>query len=426
MWQISSSNSIRVCVARVFAQLDDEQRAEAMAELEDDKAAEIMGDMSETDASRMLSAMDPDDAAELVDELGAEKAEKLLKLMGVEDAEAIRQLLGYRDGTAGRIMTSEFLALPEDENVAFAINALRNLEEDFETVRYVYLVDDDERLAGAVTLNNLLVNNESTKLSSIASVDLVTAGPDDDQEDVAESISKYNLLALPIVSDEQRLLGIVTVDDALDVMEEEHEEDLQIAGVSSGGSNDDRGHDLSWLLGHELWFFFWIPCVGVIAAISQARIPAVNVLLACASLPIALILADDSVSYVTKFFIENDPDDEASPSMLGFTLKSLALGVAFAAIIVLFVTALINPSMLIGAGEADLNRALCSGFAGSVASTTVSFALTPIYLLVLRRRERSQSRDVGARRSRSSPLAIALVVFVAVAATITGPGVILV
>lgn len=409
---------------QVFAQLDDEQRAEAMAELEDDKAAEIMGDMSETDASRMLSAMDPDDAAELVDELGAEKAEKLLKLMGVEDAEAIRQLLGYRDGTAGRIMTSEFLALPRDENVAFAIDALRNLEEDFETVRYVYLIDEDEHLAGAVTLNNLLVNDGPTKLSDIASVDLITAGPEDDQEDVAESISKYNLLALPIVSDEQRLLGIVTVDDALDVMEEEHEEDLQIAGVGSGGSNDDRGHDLGWLLGHELWFFFWIPCVGIITVISQARIPAVNVLLACASLPIALILADDSVSYVTKFFIENDPDDEASPSMLGFTLKSLALGVVFAAIVLLFATAL-NPSMLLGADEADLNRALCAGFAGAVVSTIVSFALSPLYLIVLRRRDDRNQETSGTALSLVS-MAIALVVFVAVAATITGPGVILV
>lgn len=409
---------------QVFAQLDDEQRAEAMAELEDDKAAEIMGDMSETDASRMLSAMDPDDAAELVDELGAEKAEKLLKLMGVEDAEAIRQLLGYRDGTAGRIMTSEFLALPRDESVAFAIDALRNLEEDFETVRYVYLIDEDERLAGAVTLNNLLVNDGSTKLSDIASVNLITAGPEDDQEDVAESISKYNLLALPIVSDEQRLLGIVTVDDALDVMEEEHEEDLQIAGVGSGGSNDDRGHDLGWLLGHELWFFFWIPCVGIITVISQARIPAVNVLLACASLPIALILADDSVSYVTKFFIENDPDDEASPSMLGFTLKSLALGVVFAAIVLLFATAL-NPSMLLGADEADLNRALCAGFAGAVVSTIVSFALSPLYLIVLRRRDDRNQETSGTALSLVS-MAIALVVFVAVAATITGPGVILV
>lgn len=409
---------------QVFAQLDDEQRAEAMAELEDDKAAEIMGDMSETDASRMLSAMDPDDAAELVDELGAEKAEKLLKLMGVEDAEAIRQLLGYRDGTAGRIMTSEFLALPKDEDVAFAINALRNLEEDFETVRYVYLMDEDERLTGAVTLNNLLVNDESTKLSDIASVNLVTAGPDDDQEDVAESISKYNLLALPIVSDEGRLLGIVTVDDALDVMEEEHEEDLQIAGVGSGGANDDRRHDLGWLLGHELWLFFWIPCVGVIAAISQARVPAVNVLLACASLPIALILADDSVSYVTKFFIENDPDDEASPSMLGFTLKSLALGAVFAAIVVLFATAL-NPSMLVGAGDGDLNRALGAGFAGAVASMIVSFALTPIYLVVLRRRDDRNQETSGTALSLVS-MVIALVVFVAVAATITGPGVILV
>jgi hypothetical protein len=207
-------------------------------------------------------------------------------------------------------------------------------------------------------------------------------------------------------------------------MEEEHEEDLQIAGVGSGGPNDDRRHDLGWLLGHELWLFFWIPCVGVIAAISQARVPAVNVLLACASLPIALILADDSVSYVTKFFIENDPDDEASPSMLGFTLKSLALGAVFAAIVVLFATAL-NPSMLVGAGDGDLNRALGAGFAGAVASMIVSFALTPIYLVVLRRRDDRNQETSGTALSLVS-MVIALVVFVAVAATITGPGVILV
>ena len=409
---------------QVFAQLDDEQRADAMAELEDDKAAEIMGDMSETDASRMLSAMDPDDAAELVDELGAEKAEKLLKLMGVEDAKAIRQLLGYRDGTAGRIMTSEFVALPDDETVAFAVDALRNLEEDFETVRYVYLVDEDKRLTGAVTLNNLLVNEASTKLSDIAADDLITAGPDDDQEDVADSISKYNLLALPIVNDEQNLLGIVTVDDALDVMEEEHEEDLQIAGVGSSGSNDESSHDLGWLLRHELWFFFWILSVGRLAAISRTSVSVDNVLLACAALPIALILADDSVSYVTKFFIENDPDDEDSPSMLGFTLKSLALGLVFAAIVILFVT-VFNGAVLPTAADSEFARALGAGFAGSAASTIVSFALTPVYLAILRRRDDQNAETSGTALSLIS-MVVALVVFAAVAATIAGPGVLLV
>ncbi|MCI7217942.1 magnesium transporter MgtE N-terminal domain-containing protein, partial [Parafannyhessea umbonata] len=100
---------------QVFAQLDDEQASETMAEFDDDAmAAEIMGDMEETDASRMLSEMDPDDAAELVSELDYDKAEKLLRLMGVKEQKAIRQLLGYREDTAGRIMTSEVVSLPED------------------------------------------------------------------------------------------------------------------------------------------------------------------------------------------------------------------------------------------------------------------------------------------------------------------------
>lgn len=403
---------------QVFAQLDDEQRADAMAELEDDKAAEIMGDMSETDASRMLSAMDPDDAAELVDELGAEKAEKLLKLMGVEDAKAIRQLLGYRDGTAGRIMTSEFVALPDDETVAFAVDALRNLEEDFETVRYVYLVDEDKRLTGAVTLNNLLVNEASTKLSDIAADDLITAGPDDDQEDVADSISKYNLLALPIVNDEQNLLGIVTVDDALDVMEEEHEEDLQIAGASRSNSDDNRpAHDLVWLLRNEFWFFFWMIGISVLAATWGTGLGLGRVLLISCALPVALVVADDSISYVTNFFLEYDPDDDDAPSMVGFAFKGIGLGLLFAAIVILIASAVY--SAIFSADAVDGTTAL-RGFFAAAASIVVSFATSPIYLAILRRRDERNEETSGAVLSTVSMI-VALVVFV-IAVAIVGAG----
>lgn len=410
---------------RVFAQLDDEQRADAMAELEEGKAAEIMGDLSEAEASRMLSAMDPDDAADLVSELSYEKAEKLLRIMGVEDAAAIRQLLGYRDGTAGRIMTSEAVSLPEAGSVADAIERLRGLEESFETVRYIYLIDEGGRLSGAVTLNALLVNEPSARLADIAAVDLVTASPEDDQEDVAESISKYNLLALPVVDDEGKLLGIVTVDDALDVLEEEHAEDLQIAGAGrSNSSTGESGHSLLWLLRRELWFFFWIVGVAIMAAVSGGSVPLVNTLLASSALPIALILADDSVSYVTNFFLENDSDDEDSPSMLGFAIKSIGLGVIFGAIVFLIVSGL-NSVVFADADGAELARALLAGFGGAAVSTVASFVLSPIYLAILRYRDRRNEETSGYVLSLVA-MGIALATFALVAATIAGPGIILV
>ncbi|WP_239378260.1 CBS domain-containing protein [Olsenella sp. An290] len=328
---------------QVFAQLDDEQRASAMAEFDDDAmAAELMGSLDETDASRMLSEMDPDDAAELVSELDYDKAEKLLRLMGVQEQRAIRQLLGYRESTAGRIMTSEVATVGEGATVADAVEMLRGLDDDFEEVRYVYLVDEAGKLAGVVPLRGLIVSAPETPLSELATVDLITASPEDDQEAVAENIAKYNLLAMPVVADDGRLLGIVTVDDALDVMEEEHAEDLRVAGGSADGEASEHGGELVWLLRRNVWFFLWLVVVAVGALATGGLIPLVEVLLACAALPIALVLADDSVSYVTNFFLENDPDDEDAPSMVGFTFKGLLLGVALGALDVLLAMALTN------------------------------------------------------------------------------------
>lgn len=283
---------------QVFAQLDDEQRAGAMAEFDDDAmAAELMGGMNEREASRMLSEMDPDDAAELVSELDYDKAEKLLRLMGVQEQRAIRQLLGYREDTAGRIMTSEFAALPEDKTAADAVELLRGLDEDFESVRYVYLSDEDNKLSGVVTLNALIVAEPETPLADICTREVITASPEDDQEDVAEDIAKYNLLAMPVVADDGHLLGIVTVDDALDVLEEEHAEDLQIAGGIASDDESAHGGDLLWLLRRNAWFFIWMLGVGLFVTLSYLtpafQAPLSEMLLVCSALPIALVLADD-------------------------------------------------------------------------------------------------------------------------------------
>ncbi|MFR9005525.1 MAG: magnesium transporter MgtE N-terminal domain-containing protein [Collinsella aerofaciens] len=119
----------------MFAQLDTAQAAEAISEFDDDELmTEMLEGLSDTDASSMLAMMDPDDAADLIDELDYEKAEKLLRLMGVQEEKAIRNLLGYEENTAGRIMTSEFVSLPATATVGDAIEAIRKLDEDFESV----------------------------------------------------------------------------------------------------------------------------------------------------------------------------------------------------------------------------------------------------------------------------------------------------
>ena len=400
---------------QVFAQLDDEQRAGAMAEFDDDAmAAELMGGMNEREASRMLSEMDPDDAAELVSELDYDKAEKLLRLMGVQEQRAIRQLLGYREDTAGRIMTSEFAALPEDKTAADAVELLRGLDEDFESVRYVYLSDEDNKLSGVVTLNSLIVAEPQTPLADICTREVITASPEDDQEDVAEDIAKYNLLAMPVVADDGHLLGIVTVDDALDVLEEEHAEDLQIAGGIASDDESAHGGDLLWLLRRNAWFFIWMVGVGLFVTLSYLtpafQAPLSEMLLVCSALPIALVLADDSVSYVTNFFLENDPDDEDSPSMLGFTIKSLALGIAFAALVVLVEMAL--DSVLVAAvhAPADLSGQLRASFAAAAIAVLVAFVLCPVWLLVLRKRD-EKNQDTSGFALSVIAMIVAFVVF---------------
>lgn len=400
---------------QVFAQLDDEQRAGAMAEFDDDAmAAELMGGMNEREASRMLSEMDPDDAAELVSELDYDKAEKLLRLMGVQEQRAIRQLLGYREDTAGRIMTSEFAALPENKTAADAVELLRGLDEDFESVRYVYLSDEDNKLSGVVTLNALIVAEPETPLADICTREVITASPEDDQEDVAEDIAKYNLLAMPVVADDGHLLGIVTVDDALDVLEEEHAEDLQIAGGIASDDESAHGGDLLWLLRRNAWFFIWMLGVGLFVTLSYLtpafQAPLSEMLLVCSALPIALVLADDSVSYVTNFFLENDPDDEDSPSMLGFTIKSVVLGIAFAALVVLVEMAL--DSVLVAAvhAPADLSGQLRASFAAAAIAVLVAFVLCPIWLLVLRKRD-EKNQDTSGFALSIIAMIVALVVF---------------
>jgi magnesium transporter len=227
--------------AAVFQHLDDERAGDAISEMEDEYQAGVIDDMDDARASKLLGSMDPDDAADIVRDLSYGKAERLLRLMGVEDAEDIRKLLGYRDETAGGMMTTKFVSMHEDDTVGKAVEMLRGMPEDFPTIHYLYVLDSYDKLVGVLSLRTLVLAQSGTRLHDIMFDDLITALPDESEADVADGISKYNLLAMPVVNEHGRMLGIVTFDDALDVIEEDVEETkssgskLRIAGITAGG-----------------------------------------------------------------------------------------------------------------------------------------------------------------------------------------------
>ncbi len=208
----------------VFEHLDDERAGNAISEMEDEYQADVIDDLDDARASKLLGTMDPDDAADIVRDLSYEKAERLLRLMGLEDADDIRKLLGYRDETAGGMMTTQFVAMHEDDTVGQAVDYLRSIPEDYPTIHYLYVLDEYEKLIGVLSLRTLVLAHSDTLLNTIMFEDLITALPDEPEADVADDISKYNLLAIPVVDEHWRMLGIITFDDAMDVIEDDTED----------------------------------------------------------------------------------------------------------------------------------------------------------------------------------------------------------
>ena len=204
--------------AGVLASLDDEAVADALEEMEPDTQVEILEDLAPERAADILEEMSPDDAADLVADLSDETRDEILALMESDEKAEVQELLAYPEDTAGGIMTTEFVAVPATLTAAETIDRLRELEPDAETIYYVYVVDDDGRLVGVLSLRDLIVAPPATPIADVMITEPVAVGVMADEDEVAEVVAHYNLLAVPVVDDDSRLVGIVTVDDAIDTV----------------------------------------------------------------------------------------------------------------------------------------------------------------------------------------------------------------
>lgn len=200
----------------VFASLDNEVAADTLQELSPDAQASIISQLDDARASDILEAMEPDEAADLLADLPVDRAKELLNQMERDEAGDVQELLRYPEDTAGGLMTTEFVALPHHLTAAQAIERLRELEPDAQTIYYVYVVDQGERLLGVLSLRDLIVAKPERSIAELMIKKVVSVLLEAKPPEVATLISKYNLLALPVVDHAHRLRGIVTVDDAMD------------------------------------------------------------------------------------------------------------------------------------------------------------------------------------------------------------------
>ena len=202
--------------SKLLESLDVETLADTLEEVEPDFQASLVESMPNEKVADVLEEMSPDEAADLLAELPEARSQELLKLMEREEAEDVRQLLTYPVDTAGGIMTTEYVSVSPDLSAEQAIAALRESAEEAETLLWVYVTDQEEHLIGVFSLLDLILARPDTPVREFMHQRVVSVHVRDSQDEVAQAVAKYNLLAVPVVDDQRRLMGIVTADDALD------------------------------------------------------------------------------------------------------------------------------------------------------------------------------------------------------------------
>ena len=206
--------------AEIVESLDDETAAETLEEMAAERQAQILGDMDEERAADILEHMSPDEAADVLLDLPEDKAEDLLNRMEDEEQSEVAELLPYADDTAGGLMTTEFVTLPRELTVGEALARLREMAETPNMIYYLYVVagEGSWNLTGVIALRSLILADQSAPLERVMRTEIQVAHANDDATEVAQKISEYNLLALPVVDELGDILGIVTVDDAMELL----------------------------------------------------------------------------------------------------------------------------------------------------------------------------------------------------------------
>ena len=231
----------------LFDLIEEEKSAPVLVELEDDTLEEILSDLTAKEiAEEVIDNLESDDAADVIGKLSQDKKEEVLALIeDIERASNINDLLTYPEDTAGGLMAKELIKVNENWTTIQCLKEMRKQAEDLKEVYTIYVVDDNDKLLGILSLRKLLLIEKATAIKDIIFTDIISVKATEDDKHVANIMNKYALIALPVVDDLNRLIGRITIDDVMDVAKDEAEKDYQMA---SGISEDVESSDTAWEL----------------------------------------------------------------------------------------------------------------------------------------------------------------------------------
>jgi magnesium transporter len=230
----------------LYDQIDEELSSDVLLEMEEEKREALLATFSTKEIAEQLDNMDSDDAADVINELPEDIQDEVLShIEDIEQASDIADLMSFEEGTAGSLMAKELVSVYAHETVSACIDEIRKQTENVDVLYAVYVVDDNEKLIGMLSLKKLIVSHPLARIEEIYDGDVISVKTSESSEEVAELIRKYDLVVLPVVDQLGRLVGRITIDDVVDVMREEAEKDIQLM---SGITDDVDSNDSLWRL----------------------------------------------------------------------------------------------------------------------------------------------------------------------------------
>jgi magnesium transporter len=234
----------------LFKILDEETEPEVLLELNDHQRDYILESMNPGQISKLVGGMDSDDATDIVSELDESIAQNVLDLMETEDSSEVKELLTYDENTAGGIMQKEFVDVKQTDTIEEAIREIKKEAAENENLYTIWVTDDEKKLIGVVSTINILlsVDTPSAIIADIMNSEVISVDVDTDQQEVAKIFQKYNLISLPVIDKNKRLVGKISIDDVIDIIEEEFSEDVaKIVGSAAGELESKSPIQIAWL-----------------------------------------------------------------------------------------------------------------------------------------------------------------------------------
>ncbi len=360
----------------VLQHCDPERQAEIFPFFSVNFEMQLVDTIAPKEMSKIVEEMSADDRVDLLERMDPEHMENVLRLVAQAERGDIRKLLSYPEYSAGSIMTTEYASLPADITVADALARLRLQAPSRETIYYIYIIDESRHLLGFLSLRKLIVAKQNVLLRDIMERGVISVQVDEDQEVVANEIGRYDFIAIPVVDNQNRLVGIVTHDDAADVMQEEATADAQMQGAVSPleeGYVDTPFFELAWKRG--IWLVILLGAASITARVMQFFEPAVDGAWMVLFLPMVLASGGNAGSQSATLVIRAMALDETEGRVPWIAWRECRIGALLGSVLALL-------SFIVAIWMISLNPAIvvCLTVFLVVSAGTLSGAMLPIGL----------------------------------------------